>query len=563
MNTASSPLRLASIFALLLLGGCNTAYREAFNRAREAAIRGDFLTAARSYRDACRAAPDDEEACGRVPLFSVKATDQAITSARPGCDAGELDRCLPPLLDARDLLPEHVEVNAMLEKASQLHTERCASQWKEDGSVGSAVAGPACLQARGHQLPVAAYQDLLASRASQLSTRFATLATTARSRGTQGAAAVLWTTAQCRPLEHHGRRAPALPAGLPRPEQHPRGDPARRPHLPSHRPAPVLPVLQPASGLPRGSRCAENGTVPGQPSPLVLQVDAVVQRVVERVSEDVNHVRYVSGTRQVPNPRFERARDRLGDAERELRRAERAFEEKDKECKKNPPAHDATCVGCPDTAPASTPACDEARRLDEERKQKVAAREEAGRELDGLPETVTEDVHDTFTYSVLTHDWSSPYQFTLRANTPGARRRCRMPGCCASRTRSTWASDPPASRRIHSTCRPPRLLRRLPRSARSARVRGGAARRPGARRRASLRVQCPARQLEHRLGAVLRGSHAVGERLGARARRVPAAHRLQHRSHRAAPVPLGSRAPGGMPPPPGHAGAHGAPASPY
>ncbi|ATB41455.1 hypothetical protein CYFUS_006921 [Cystobacter fuscus] len=420
MNTPSSPLRLTSVLTLLLLGGCNSAYREAFNRAREAAIRGDFLTAARSYRDACRAAPDDEDACGRVPLFSVKATDQAITTARPGCDAGELDRCLPPLLDARELLPEHVEVNAMLEKASQLHTERCASQWKEDGSVGSAVAGFACLQSRGHQLPVVAYQDLLASRANQLSERFATLATTARSRGTQGAAAALWTTAQClAPSDTTGaefqRAQQDFLSQSSIPVETRLDGPIYRPIAQSL----SSPCMSLSSSLPRGSRCAESGTVSGQPSPLRLQVDAVVQRVVENITEDVNHVNYVSGTRQVPNPRFERARDRLGDAERELRRAERAFEEKDKECKKNPPAHDATCVGCPDSPPASTPACDEARRLDEERKQKVAEREEAGRALDGLPETVTEDVHDTFTYSVLTHDWRSPYQFTLRANTPG------------------------------------------------------------------------------------------------------------------------------------------------
>ena len=48
--------------------------------------------------------------------------------------------------------------------------------------------------------------------------------------------------------------------------------------------------------------------------------------------------------------------------------------------------------------------------------------------MDALPETVTEDIHEDFTYSVMTHDWVSPFQFTLRSSTPGAQQPVREAG---------------------------------------------------------------------------------------------------------------------------------------
>jgi len=421
--------RLASVLTLLLVNsGCNTAYREAFARAKEAALQGDFLTAARGYRDACRAAPDDEDACSRVPLFSIKATDQAIQSARPGCDSGDLDRCLPPLLDARDLLPAHAEVNSMLESASQVHMERCASQWKDNGQVGTSVAGFACLQSRSHQLPVAAYQDLLTARASELSSRFVTLATTARAQGTEGAAAVLWTTAQClAPADTTNAQAQQSREGFLAQSAIPVVA-----ELGGRIPPPVAqglasPCMSLASGLPRWARCAETGTMPGQPEPLQIHVDTLIQRVVETVSEDIDSVRYVSGTRQVHNPRHDEARERVGHAERALRAAEKSLSAKESECKNATDTHDASCVGCPKPAPTSSP-CDDVKRLAQERDLRSRERHAAGRELDDTPETLTEDVYDTFTYPVLTHHWSSPFQFTLETNTSGAQFPVRQAG---------------------------------------------------------------------------------------------------------------------------------------
>ena len=166
------------------------------SRAEEAAQRGDFMTAAHGYRDACAASPDDEKACSRAPIFAQKATDQAIATARPACEAGDLDQCLPPLDAAWELIPNHPELTSMFDRAGQLHTERC-SQWKPEGSVAEATAGLACLQTRAAQIPVQSYQSQLSGRANQLAQRFAGLASALSGPSTAGAANVLWSAAQC------------------------------------------------------------------------------------------------------------------------------------------------------------------------------------------------------------------------------------------------------------------------------------------------------------------------------------------------------------------------------
>ena len=185
-------------------------------------------------------------------------------------------------------------------------------------------------------------------------------------------------------------------------------------------------LIATASGLPRWARCAETGTLPGQPEPLQIRVDALIQRTVETVAENVDSVRYVSGTRQVPNPRYGDARERVGRAEHDLRTAEKAAKDKQDECDKARKTHDATCVGC---AASQTPAvCDEAKRFAEVREQRMRERQAAGRELDATPERLTEDVYDTFTYSIFTHNWTSPFQFTLETSTAGTQMPVRQAG---------------------------------------------------------------------------------------------------------------------------------------
>ena len=412
--------RFSLFLALLASSGCNTTYREAMAQAREAAVRGDFMTAARAYRTACAAAPDDKDACSRFPIFAQKATDQALESARPPCEAGELDRCLPPLLAAKDLIPEHAEVNTLLEKASQLQVERC-SKWQADGPLGTAVAGLACLQSRGHQLPVASYQTLLSESAARLASRFADLATTARDEGSHGASSVLMSAAQC--------LAPA-------PQTASRVNMARQSFL-AQSAIPVMThidgsmspqVAQGLSGLcermssklPSWARCASTGTMPGQPDVFQVWVDALIQRAVQTVSEDVRNLDYVSGTRRVDNPEYGSALERVSSAESALKRAEKRKAEKEAECEEAKHTHEASCVGCPDPAEKKSRICDEASDAASDYSSALSELSSARKHLSNTPETVLEDVYDTFTYSVWTYRWSSNYRFTLQSSTPGS-----------------------------------------------------------------------------------------------------------------------------------------------
>lgn len=425
----SPPLlsRFPLLLALLASSGCNTAYREAMAQAREAAIRGDFLTAARAYRAACAAAPNDKDACGRFPLFAQKATDQALESARPPCEAGELDRCLPPLLDAKDLIPEHAEVNALLEKASQLHVERCA-RWEAEGPLNTAVAGLACLQSRGHQLPVPSYQTLLTERAAGLAARFADLATTARGEGSHGASSVLMSAAQClSPSSEAASRA-----GQARQSFIAQSAIPVMTHLDGSMAPRVASGLsglceRMSSSLPYWARCASTGTRPGQPDVLQVWVDALIQRAVQTVSEDVRSLEYVSGTREVSNPEYDRAQERLESAEKALALAEKEKDKKADECESVGDVHEASCVGCP-KPPSKKSVCDEADEAASEYASASRERDAARKNLSDTPEYVREDVYDTFTYSVWTYQWSSNYRFTLQSSTPGSTEPARGAG---------------------------------------------------------------------------------------------------------------------------------------
>ncbi|WP_224362798.1 hypothetical protein [Hyalangium versicolor] len=408
--------RLSPLLSLLALTGCNTAYREAMSRAEDAAIRGDFMAAAHAYRSACAASPDDEKACSRAPIFAQKATDQAIVTARPACDAGDLDQCLPPLLAARELIPDHPEVNSMLAKGSQVHIEYC-SKWKADGSLTTASAGLACLQSRSAQLPVPSFQSLVADRANQLSSRFGQLAATAQGPGSAGAASVLLSAAQClAPSSDAGSRADqarqgflsqsAIPVGV-------RVDGKMPPSIADQ----LTRMCQSVAGnLAPAARCAEGGIAPGQPDPLEIRVSALIQRTVERITEDVRSLRYVSGTRQVHNPEFRAARERLDIAEHNLRDVEAARRDREQACEQSKRSHEASCAGCTDK---KSP-CDEARELSDRRDARLRERDDARQYLGSIPETLTEEVYDDFRYSVLTHRWSSPYRFSLQSSSPGS-----------------------------------------------------------------------------------------------------------------------------------------------
>lgn|GEM_PF-2072302 len=409
---------LSSLFTLLILSGCNTAYREAMSRAEAAAIQGDFMTAAHAYREACAASPDDEKACSRAPIFALKATDQAIMSARPACDAGDLDRCLPPLLATRDLIPDHPEVTAMLEKASQLHMEHC-SQWNPEGPLATAAAGLACLQSRGQQLPVPSYQALITERAQQLSSRFAELAATAQGKDSAGAATVLWSAAQClAPGVHTSSRFGQARQGFLTQSAIPIAARigGRIPPSISDRLSGLCESM--SANLAPAARCVESGTVPGQPESLEIRVNALIERPVENVSKDTRSLRYLSGTRQVRNPEYRAARKRLAEAERNFDFVESTKNDRDKECKEAKRTHAATCVDCPEAEQKSP--CDEALELAEDLKGRTRERNEARRHLDATPETLTEEVYDDFVYSVRTYRWSLSYRFTIESSTPGS-----------------------------------------------------------------------------------------------------------------------------------------------
>jgi hypothetical protein len=408
---------LSSLLALLVLSGCNSAYREAMSRAEQAAIRGDTLSAAIAYRSACAASPGDEKACGRAAIFAQKATDEALATARPACEAGDLDTCLPPLLAARDLIPDHPEVNALLESASQLHAERC-SQWQAEGPLATAAAGLTCLQSRSAQLPVPSYQALLAQRASQLASRFAELASTAQGPGSAGASSVLWSAAQClAPGTDTGIQASQALQGFLAQSAIPlavRAGGTIPPPIAGHLSSLCESV---SANVAPAARCAVPGAVPGQPEPLEIYVSAFMERAVERVWRETRSLSYVSGTRYVPNPEYAAALESLRQAESSMLAAGTRKKDTAEECEEARRTHSASCAGC---EPDKKSPCDEAKEAAEELEARAREYKKARRYLNVTPETLPEDVYDTFEYPVMTHRWAMPYRFTVQSGSPGS-----------------------------------------------------------------------------------------------------------------------------------------------
>ncbi|HVG59185.1 MAG TPA: hypothetical protein VNA24_11560 [Hyalangium sp.] len=390
------------------------------DRAEAATLRGDYMEAAHAYKAACDADPDAELACAKVPLFNKKATDQAIASARPACDADDLDRCLPPLLAAKALIPDHPEVNAMLERASQVHTERC-SAFNPEGPLATEAAGLACLQSRGAQLPVPSFQALLAERATLLAGKLAQLGITAGRDSLAGAGAVLLSATECLlepgksigslvqvaresfiaqsslPIAAHidGRLPPSFAGPL------------------SHLCDSIAPNMAPAA------RCEDDKVLPNQPEPIEIRVSASIEPPVEQVTEDIRSLRYVSGTREVRNPEFRAARRRLSEAEDAVQRTESRKNAQEKECERVTEAYQATCSGCL-LPPEKRKPCDDFELLADALDSRVRERNDARQHLSNTPEILIEKVMDDFVYRAQIHRWSLDYRFTLQASSSGA-----------------------------------------------------------------------------------------------------------------------------------------------
>jgi hypothetical protein len=401
----------ACIFLVFLMSvGCNSAYRRLIHLAEHAADRGDVTTAAHTYRSACVLEPDDKKACGQALVFARKVADLAAEQARPACEAGEFDRCLAPLLKAQELIADHPAVTTLIEKASRIHAKRCA-EWQMEGPLNMALAGLACLQARANQFPFPYYKSLITKSSNELSRRFVELAGVADNQATSGAAAVLWSAAQClSPAEDTAWRAQKAhkdfldSSGIPViislggtiPPEITDQISDLCPHI--------------SSTLPAWSQCMMGGTAPGQREVLHLDIDAVIQGLQESVETKWYSTKIVSGIVSEENPEYALALRRRDSAKAALDQAA-------SECSNSKALSLVKCKGCP-LPPEKAPCTQEAA---ENYRRKEADYKSAKDRLVSTPETKERKILQDFPYSVSTYTWKSDFYFTIKANTLGGR----------------------------------------------------------------------------------------------------------------------------------------------
>src|SRR5258705_2427287 len=99
---------------MLIVVGCGNAARDAaLDRAKAARARGDIVGEALALRDACKAAPDDKDLCGKVQQASQAAHEFAQQNARAACTdvstAAAVDRCLESVAQVRRMAPQDPE----------------------------------------------------------------------------------------------------------------------------------------------------------------------------------------------------------------------------------------------------------------------------------------------------------------------------------------------------------------------------------------------------------------------------------------------------------------------
>jgi hypothetical protein len=440
MNAQSSISRSCLLLVFLLSIGCNSAYRELLKTAQQAAESGDFLTAARFYRKVCDAYPTEELACGRAPIFAQKAAAQAVERARPLCEAGELDRCLRPLLEAQQLVPDHIEITALIERASQLHAKRCAA-WSPEDSLNTALAGLACLQARAHQFPFPHYQSLISKTADRLALRFVEHAGAADDQAMSGASAVLWSAAQCLSPgpDHFWPAQQARKHFL---------DSSNTPVLTylggaippriAHQLSNLCPHLSPK--LPAWAQCMQGEKGAYRREVFHLQIDAVIQDLQEKVDPHSFTVDVVTDIKQVKNPAYDRAAQQLQSAEAALQQAEQQRQQAEQtpsaECSNHKALSLVKCKGCPlpEKSPCIEMAAENYRRKAEEHKQ-------AKEKLLNTSTTVEKKIIEPFKYTVTDFTWTSDFHFTIYTNTPGTVTPLRLNGVLTFKDRQRFRSE--------------------------------------------------------------------------------------------------------------------------
>src|SRR4051812_23764163 len=116
--------------ALLFLGvvgasGCNRALREAMERAEAAHGRGDHFGEALALRDACRAAPDENEICRAAKEAADEVIGKQLETAQGPCATDPT-----PCLAALEVLapfagPADPRLQPLFDRAGDMLSQRC------------------------------------------------------------------------------------------------------------------------------------------------------------------------------------------------------------------------------------------------------------------------------------------------------------------------------------------------------------------------------------------------------------------------------------------------------
>jgi len=416
MRRGSGFAKLLAIGLLATGAGCNLAHKSAVRRAQQAEARGDRYEAAEAYQRACRKKLSDRRSCNRAELLAREAIDADVAAARALCREGDFDACLEALAPAQQAFPDDPVLLAFLEESARMQAASCLEISLQEPV--RAVARLRCLEGSYQRADSDSLGRLALDEARRTGETLQLWAEGMDAERRPGATYALWALAAC--AAPGASRAHQLDLARERYVER-YAVPVELEIEVDKRPDPDLAqrVCQHLAGHQRGAiRCGQEGAaVP----PLRVAARASLRKPRHRKSVQQRSLRFQSGSKQIDNPNYPRARDDLYLAERALREIERDLVDREASCEaaRQALARTHDCADCPARRDAEQ-ACAAHRALRDSRDRRAQALESAQRRLNLTPASTTTPVFAEHRYPVTHHRWTAAYTIELRV--PGEKR---------------------------------------------------------------------------------------------------------------------------------------------
>jgi hypothetical protein len=416
LSRAASAWGLAA--ALMLLSSCASPYGQAMRRARQAEDLGNEKNALMAYREACALRGPGHRACDRAAVLTGTLAGRAVEAAEAVCMEGHVDRCTEALAAVAGPATDHPSVGALIERSMD-----AAVRWDAQaigivdacvpdpvGDVPALLAALACLEAaRAAPIDRPAFRERILELGATLSAPLLALMADAPPGGRQAlavAATCVDRSDMARQRVAASRDAFLTASSRPLTVRLTWSGDGEQP--------PVYDgVCERVAAELLGVVCAEGEDA------LTLEASVREPPPTYRAHDQIEAVRYRSGTRIERNPDHDAAERRLDRAEYALAESEPAYHDWQAACDSAERQHRQAnlCHDCTERENRiyHCERADSAKKVYERHAREVR---DARSALNRTPATLEIAEYDVHRYSERHHRWTVDYAFSLEMAAP-------------------------------------------------------------------------------------------------------------------------------------------------